>query len=245
MDHFHAANAIRRQALPFDRAEVERARRRAHRPFHPEFFARHSAMGHDDETPVLDRGHATLRDDPARARRLESSAVSGDAASSTFWSDHGPTVGRLPSPSGSRKSPAGYERAILRMLRHGDARRLRATDKMPFNFFWVGLVHLLLPNARFVHSRRDPVDTCLSIYTTPSCKLGIYQRPGRPGSRTTGSICASSITGAASSRPIPISRRRLRGPRRRPGEDRTAAHRVPRARLGSRVPAPGGQPRRR
>jgi hypothetical protein len=40
------------------------------------------------------------------------------------------------------------------------------TDKMPFNFLWVGLVHALLPKARIVHCRRNPVDTCLSIYST-------------------------------------------------------------------------------
>jgi hypothetical protein len=37
---------------------------------------------------------------------------------------------------------------------------------MPFNFFWVGLVHMLFPNARIVHARRSPVDTCFSIYAT-------------------------------------------------------------------------------
>jgi tetratricopeptide (TPR) repeat protein len=40
----------------------------------------------------------------------------------------------------------------------------RVTDKMPGNFFHLGLVHLALPNARIIHVRRDPVDTCLSCY---------------------------------------------------------------------------------
>jgi hypothetical protein len=55
----------------------------------------------------------------------------------------------------------------VNLTRHGAGDVLRATDKMPFNFLWVGLVHLLFPNARFVHVRRNAVDTCLSIYTTP------------------------------------------------------------------------------
>ncbi|MBP2301870.1 tetratricopeptide repeat-containing sulfotransferase family protein [Azospirillum picis] len=38
-------------------------------------------------------------------------------------------------------------------------------DKMPANFLYAGLIHLMLPNARIVHCRRDPVDTCLSCYT--------------------------------------------------------------------------------
>lgn len=40
----------------------------------------------------------------------------------------------------------------------------RFTDKYPFNFINLGLIHLALPNARFVHSRRSPLQTCLSIF---------------------------------------------------------------------------------
>ncbi|MDH5570788.1 MAG: sulfotransferase [Gammaproteobacteria bacterium] len=38
------------------------------------------------------------------------------------------------------------------------------TDKMPHNFYLVGLIQLLFPGARVIHCRRDPMDTCLSIY---------------------------------------------------------------------------------
>ncbi len=41
----------------------------------------------------------------------------------------------------------------------------RITDKMPANFFCVGLIHLILPNAKIVHVNRNPVDTCLSGFT--------------------------------------------------------------------------------
>ena len=40
----------------------------------------------------------------------------------------------------------------------------RVTDKMPHNFYWLGLIQLLFPGARVIHCRRDPLDTCLSIY---------------------------------------------------------------------------------
>jgi hypothetical protein len=36
---------------------------------------------------------------------------------------------------------------------------------MPANFRFVGLIHLMLPNARIIHIRRHPADTCLSCYT--------------------------------------------------------------------------------
>jgi tetratricopeptide (TPR) repeat protein len=43
--------------------------------------------------------------------------------------------------------------------------RRHVVDKMPSNFLYCGLIRLALPDARIIHSRRDPVDTCLSCYT--------------------------------------------------------------------------------
>jgi tetratricopeptide (TPR) repeat protein len=42
----------------------------------------------------------------------------------------------------------------------------RITDKSTQNWPFIGLIHLALPNARIVHVRRDPVDTCLSSFFT-------------------------------------------------------------------------------
>lgn len=42
---------------------------------------------------------------------------------------------------------------------------LRVTDKLLTNFFFVGLIHVLFPNAKIVHTIRNPVDCCLSSYT--------------------------------------------------------------------------------
>jgi tetratricopeptide (TPR) repeat protein len=41
----------------------------------------------------------------------------------------------------------------------------RVTDKMPGNLRYAGLIHLALPNARIIHARRDPIDTCLSCFS--------------------------------------------------------------------------------
>ena len=45
---------------------------------------------------------------------------------------------------------------------------LRITDKMPGNYMFAGLIHLAVPNARIIHVRRSPIDTCLSIWATPN-----------------------------------------------------------------------------
>lgn len=47
----------------------------------------------------------------------------------------------------------------------GAGEAARITDKLLTNIFHVGLLHLVFPEARFVHTRRDPVDTCLSAFS--------------------------------------------------------------------------------
>lgn len=37
-------------------------------------------------------------------------------------------------------------------------------DKAPLNFRYIGLISLLIPDARIIYAHRDPIDTCLSIF---------------------------------------------------------------------------------
>jgi hypothetical protein len=39
------------------------------------------------------------------------------------------------------------------------------TDKMPGNFYYIGLINILFPNAKIIHMKRNPIDTCFSIFT--------------------------------------------------------------------------------
>ena len=62
----------------------------------------------------------------------------------------------------------------------------RVCDKMPGNFLFLGLIALLLPRARIIHCRREPLDTCLSCYfhnfthrhlfSNDLADLAVYQR---------------------------------------------------------------------
>ena len=52
----------------------------------------------------------------------------------------------------------------LKTLQRCSADALRVTDKTNFNTDFLGLIHSVFPNARFVYVRRDPIDTCLSCY---------------------------------------------------------------------------------
>ena len=51
-------------------------------------------------------------------------------------------------------------------LRTHDADCLHITDKMPANFANIGLIKLMLPNAKVIHCRRNPFDTGLSLFQT-------------------------------------------------------------------------------
>jgi tetratricopeptide (TPR) repeat protein len=51
---------------------------------------------------------------------------------------------------------------------------LRVVDKMPANFFYVGLIASVFPNARIIHMQRHPIDTCLSIYFQNFYGMGPY-----------------------------------------------------------------------
>jgi tetratricopeptide (TPR) repeat protein len=76
----------------------------------------------------------------------------------------------------NRRLPAGLELLkpeelgklgtlyIEKLLQHGDKSSPYITDKMPGNFFHVGMIYLALPNAKVIYCRRDPVDICLSVY---------------------------------------------------------------------------------
>lgn len=81
--------------------------------------------------------------------------------------DRFPSLSRYPAmtlemkPSHFKLVADGYEQAMLGKA--GDARIV--TDKLLTNYFFLGMIHLMFPNARFINTRRDPVDSCLSAFT--------------------------------------------------------------------------------
>jgi tetratricopeptide (TPR) repeat protein len=82
----------------------------------------------------------------------------------TFWEDQlnawSASKNRSFGSTAALKAAKDY-RALLRKF-GPEARHV--TDKAPANFERLWLIRLALPDARIIHCRRDPVDTCLSIY---------------------------------------------------------------------------------
>ena len=67
------------------------------------------------------------------------------------------SIGDVSSAGGEYMAMIG---AMIRQRAHGAG---FITDKMPDNFMLIGMIRLMLPHARIIHCRREPLDTCLSI----------------------------------------------------------------------------------
>jgi tetratricopeptide (TPR) repeat protein len=76
-----------------------------------------------------------------------------------------------PFPAALSRVPVASLAALAREYRATLARLYPqagwVTDKRPDNFFYIGLIKTLFPQARIVHTTRDALDTCLSIYFLP------------------------------------------------------------------------------
>jgi tetratricopeptide (TPR) repeat protein len=66
----------------------------------------------------------------------------------------------VPNAQLSRNLAESY----LRLLQRHSPGAFRIVDKAPVNSDFLGLIHSVFPNARFIYMRRDPIDTCLSCY---------------------------------------------------------------------------------
>lgn len=57
-----------------------------------------------------------------------------------------------------------YRRELIRLFPDSANEGSIVTDKRPDNFLRIGLIKRLFPGAKIVHTVRDPVDTCLSVF---------------------------------------------------------------------------------
>jgi tetratricopeptide (TPR) repeat protein len=62
------------------------------------------------------------------------------------------------------KDIASMYESSLKMIVGSDTNPKHITDKMPHNFLRLGLIALLFPNVKIIHTKRNPIDTCLSIF---------------------------------------------------------------------------------
>jgi tetratricopeptide (TPR) repeat protein len=165
MQHFDAADLVRRRSASFDSAafsvEIERLIARCT----PELLARAPELGSCDATPVLiigmPRSGTTLVE---QIVSMHPEVKAGDELN--FWNERGEAWHRSGEAGNEMSFLAKAAADYLRVLRAIAPKAARVTDKMPFNFIWAGLIHLAFPRATIIHCRRAAVDTALSIHQT-------------------------------------------------------------------------------
>lgn len=170
-EHFLAGAKLKRQRIPYSAENQDKLVDNIRNNFTAERIAELSGQGDDTNVPIFVLGMPR----------------SGTTLTETILASH-PDVygaGELPdlleiaakpvngSEAGYPLNMAKLDGAALKQMgakylaqireRAPDAKRI--TDKMPANYQAVGLIHLMLPNARIVHIKRNPVDTCVSAFT--------------------------------------------------------------------------------
>lgn len=81
--------------------------------------------------------------------------------------DRFPSLPKFPQMAG-KMSPAQYNLVAenyVSAMAQGAGNSKKITDKLLTNYFFLGLINLLFPNAKVINTMRDPVDTCLSGFT--------------------------------------------------------------------------------
>jgi tetratricopeptide (TPR) repeat protein len=163
--HFDTANSIRRRNLRFDRVGLNEVIDRLIGRFTSAFFAANRSFGLVDETPLLIVGM------PRSGTTLVEQIVSAHPAVAAgeelfFWSNRASSRGVAEATALTAEAARDLAAEYISLLRRIGPSALRVTDKQPFNFQQLGLIHSLLPGARIIHCRRHPIDTCLSMYFT-------------------------------------------------------------------------------
>ena len=155
-EQFSLANELARGCgPPHSRPQLTHSVDRIIATYQRAWLREHGRAGNQSPRPILVVG--MLRSGTTLVEQILAShpAIFG-AGELSFWGRTGAaadeaTLGRL-----------GGE--YLSLLHGLSPDALRVVDKMPTNFFLLGLIHTALPQARIIHVRRHPIDTCLSIY---------------------------------------------------------------------------------
>lgn len=158
---FSKANQLERAKYNFDRERFADEITALIETFSREFFAQREAYGDtSDETPILIIGMPRSGTTLIEQILSSHSAVAG-AGELAFWQKQREQTSPRDITREDALAIAVQYRTHLRALFPEAA---RVIDKMPQNFFNLGLVRLCLPSARIVHCKRNPLDTCLSLY---------------------------------------------------------------------------------
>lgn len=164
-ENYRLANELTRQyGAVFDPSELTREVDRIVQTYDRQWLGRARCDGESSDRPLFIVGMPRSGTSLAEQILASHPAVFG-AGELPFWHDAAAVFDPFaPGASTHGHGLDSVARDYLRRLYELSPDALRVVDKMPTHFRILGLIHAALPNARIIHMRRNPIDTCLSIY---------------------------------------------------------------------------------
>lgn len=159
-DHLKRANEAKRKTVYFEPGKNEQLYAMIRSKFTEESLKRNEERGCPSDIPVFIVGM------PRSGTTLTEQIISSHP--DVYGAGELPELGRVYRQwiTGAMSDPAELGEDYVQRLKvrdkTGKARRI--TDKMPGNYVHMGLIAYILPNARIIHCKRDPIDNCLSCY---------------------------------------------------------------------------------
>jgi tetratricopeptide (TPR) repeat protein len=165
IEQFTEANRLKKMLVPFDRSSLLQRIDKTIKRFTKDFVVAHAQTGSTSELPLIILGMP--RSGTTLLEQIVSShhQVAG-AGELHFWPRRGAMFEYASGDAQIRDFQVETAGDCISSLRSIAPDAVRVTDKMPFNFLHAGLIHLVFPRVTIVHCRRNPVDTCLSIFGT-------------------------------------------------------------------------------
>lgn len=172
---YEEGNRLQHALLPVDEDAADELLAAIMKVFSPEFFAqRKQWVGESDPKRVpifivgMPRSGTTLLEQilathPSVYGAGELTDLNAVVYEATGQRDNAPFANHIISLSEEQLRKIG-ENYLSRVWKLAPKSRF-ITDKMPANFFYIGLIHLALPNAKIIHAMRDPMDSCFSCYS--------------------------------------------------------------------------------
>jgi tetratricopeptide (TPR) repeat protein len=162
---YKTANELhKRVALPYDRDAYTKFADETIRLYTRRCLERRAVGGCESAKPVfvvgMMRSGTSLMEQIIASHRDAAGAGELEFWNSMVHREKPLLKSELPDAPLSRNLAESY----LRVLDRHSPQALRVVDKAPANSDFLGLIHQVLPNARFIYMRRDPIDTCLSCY---------------------------------------------------------------------------------
>ena len=171
--HLIEGNALKRRSIAYDEASALADLARMGRAFPDELLRSHEGLGDPSCVPIFIIGMPRSGGTLVEQILASCPGVAGAGEITDFAAAVGEIGGAGLAALQASHSDARVTGALLREIGARYVERIRRlapqaeriVNKLPDNFRWAGLIHLALPHARIIHTKRDPIDTCVSCFS--------------------------------------------------------------------------------